>query len=71
MAGVRSNNVCLVFPSHVSRKKWLNNRPPSGAEKCTKGGRAICFSACRDDEMATDSNVRVVSSSMLFEFSSC
>ncbi|XP_021837990.2 metacaspase-1 isoform X2 [Spinacia oleracea] len=46
----------LEYLYDLKGRKWLNNIPPSGAKKCTRGGRAICFSACRDDEMATDSN---------------
>ncbi|KMT01515.1 hypothetical protein BVRB_9g215180 [Beta vulgaris subsp. vulgaris] len=46
----------LEYLYDLKERKWLDNRPPSGAKKCTRGGRAICFSACRDDEMATDSN---------------
>lgn len=46
----------LEYLYDLKERKWLNNRPPSGAKKCTMGGRAICFSACRDDEMAADSN---------------
>ncbi|XP_021776458.1 metacaspase-1-like [Chenopodium quinoa] len=46
----------LEYLYDLTGRKWLHNRPPSGAKKCTRGGRAICFSACRDDEMATDSN---------------
>ncbi|KAJ8433923.1 hypothetical protein Cgig2_001852 [Carnegiea gigantea] len=40
----------------LKERRWLDNRPPSGANKCTSGGRAICFSACRDDQMATDTS---------------
>ncbi|XP_057518495.1 metacaspase-1-like [Amaranthus tricolor] len=47
----------LEYLYSLKERKWLDNRPPSGARKCTGGGRAICFSACRDDEQATDSNV--------------
>ncbi|GAB4853312.1 hypothetical protein Ancab_017491 [Ancistrocladus abbreviatus] len=44
---------------HVYSQKenrWLDNRPPSGARKSTSGGRAICFSACHDDQMAADTS---------------
>ncbi|KAL9231805.1 hypothetical protein vseg_006978 [Gypsophila vaccaria] len=46
----------LEYLFSLKERRWLDNRPPSGVRKCTSGGRAICFSACRDDEMATDSN---------------
>ncbi|KAK9666910.1 hypothetical protein RND81_14G220200 [Saponaria officinalis] len=46
----------LEYLYSLKERRWLDNRPPSGTKKCTSGGRAICFSACRDDEMATDSN---------------
>ncbi|KAL8143577.1 hypothetical protein V2J09_016609 [Rumex salicifolius] len=39
------------------RKEWVDNSPPSGANnKGTSGGRAISFSACRDDQMAADTS---------------
>ncbi|GAB2228297.1 hypothetical protein Droror1_Dr00010128 [Drosera rotundifolia] len=34
--------------------KWKNNSPPNGANKSTKGGQAICLSACQDDQLAVD-----------------
>lgn len=46
----------LEFLYSLKERRWLDNRPPSGAQKCTSGGRAICFSACRDDQMATDTS---------------
>ncbi|XP_057488855.1 metacaspase-3-like isoform X2 [Actinidia eriantha] len=35
-------------------KRWEDNKPPSGARKCTNGGLAISLSACADDQMAAD-----------------
>lgn len=40
----------------MSRKKWDDNRPPSGVNKNTSGGLAITISACRDDQMAADTD---------------
>ncbi|XP_057804003.1 metacaspase-1-like [Salvia miltiorrhiza] len=37
--------------------KWEDNSPPSGAYKGTKGGKAICFSACEDYQLAADTTV--------------
>ncbi|PPS07506.1 hypothetical protein GOBAR_AA13157 [Gossypium barbadense] len=37
-------------------KKWVNNSPPSGAEKRTSGGLAISISACLDHQAAADSS---------------
>ncbi|XVE49537.1 hypothetical protein DITRI_Ditri01bG0090600 [Diplodiscus trichospermus] len=39
-------------------KKWIDNRPPSGARKQTSGGKAYCISACEDDQVAADTSVR-------------
>lgn len=36
--------------------KWDDNRPPSGAYKGTNGGKAICFSACEDNQQAADTS---------------
>ncbi|CAI9781770.1 unnamed protein product [Fraxinus pennsylvanica] len=36
--------------------KWEDNRPPSGASKDTNGGKAICFSACEDYQLAADTS---------------
>ncbi|KAL2537009.1 Metacaspase-1 [Forsythia ovata] len=35
---------------------WDDNQPPSGAYKGTNGGKAICFSACEDHQMAADTS---------------
>ncbi|KAG6652856.1 hypothetical protein CIPAW_05G034600 [Carya illinoinensis] len=35
---------------------WIDNKPPSKADKSTSGGLAICLSACGDDEMASDTS---------------
>ncbi|KAI8554844.1 hypothetical protein RHMOL_Rhmol05G0128700 [Rhododendron molle] len=37
-------------------KRWVNNKPPSGASKSTNGGLAISLSACADDQMAADTS---------------
>ncbi|KAM7478981.1 hypothetical protein LguiA_027194 [Lonicera macranthoides] len=39
---------------NIKEDKWDDNRPPSGVYKGTSGGLAISFSACRDDQLATD-----------------
>lgn len=36
------------------KRKWEDNKAPSGAEKGTSGGLAICISACEDDQVASD-----------------
>ncbi|KAM7482292.1 hypothetical protein LguiB_006875 [Lonicera macranthoides] len=43
---------------NIKEDKWDDNRPPSGVYKGTSGGLAISFSACRDDQLATDTTVR-------------
>lgn len=40
-----------------NRNKWTDNRPPSGANKSTRGGRVIGFSACKDNQLAADTSV--------------
>lgn len=40
-----------------NRGKWEDNNPPSGAYKDTSGGKAICFSACEDYQLAADTSV--------------
>ncbi|XP_059313755.1 metacaspase-1-like [Lycium ferocissimum] len=37
-------------------KRWDDNRPPSRTNKGTSGGRAIGFSACRDNQLAADTS---------------
>ncbi|KAH9603166.1 hypothetical protein KSS87_018612 [Heliosperma pusillum] len=58
----------LEYLYSLKERKWLDNRPPSGVQKCTSGGRAVCFSACRDDEMATDSNVSSILTYIVYVF---
>ena len=41
----------------LQRKRWKDNRAPSGAPKHTSGGLAICISACEDNQMAADTTV--------------
>ncbi|CAI9104048.1 OLC1v1002655C1 [Oldenlandia corymbosa var. corymbosa] len=43
-----------VFDRH--RLIWNDNSPPSGSYKGTKGGTAICFSACEDHQQAADTS---------------
>ncbi|KAH6833276.1 metacaspase 1 [Perilla frutescens var. hirtella] len=40
----------------ITTGKWEDNSPPSGAYKGTKGGTAICFSACEDYQLAADTS---------------
>ncbi|KAG6409144.1 hypothetical protein SASPL_132178 [Salvia splendens] len=40
-----------------ARGEWEDNSPPSGAYKGTKGGKAICFSACEDFQLAADTTL--------------
>ncbi|KAI8554847.1 hypothetical protein RHMOL_Rhmol05G0128700 [Rhododendron molle] len=37
-------------------KRWVNNKPPSGASKSTNGGLAVSLSACANDQMAADTS---------------
>ncbi|XP_065871819.1 metacaspase-1-like isoform X2 [Euphorbia lathyris] len=46
----------LPYMYNRETKKWEDNSPPSGAIKQTSGGLAITFGACRDDQMAADTN---------------
>lgn len=48
-------NVILIILS--CSNKWKDNIPPSRIEKGTKGGLAISFSACADDQLAIDTTV--------------
>nr|GMC63825.1 metacaspase-1-like [Ipomoea batatas] len=41
----------------LNRKRWANNEPPSRTYKGTLGGKAICFGACEDHQMAADTSV--------------
>nr|GLL39669.1 metacaspase-1 isoform X1 [Ipomoea trifida] len=38
------------------KKRWANNEPPSRTYKGTLGGKAICFGACEDHQMAEDTS---------------
>ncbi|CAM8987135.1 unnamed protein product [Rhodiola kirilowii] len=46
----------LDLPSVFDREKglWVDNTPPSGAYKSTKGGFAVSLSACADKQIAAD-----------------
>ncbi|XP_021626564.1 metacaspase-1 isoform X3 [Manihot esculenta] len=46
----------LPYVYNRETKKWDDNRPPSGVNKNTSGGLAITISACRDDQMAADTD---------------
>ncbi|CAH9081978.1 unnamed protein product [Cuscuta europaea] len=48
----------LDLPRIYSRneKRWTNNEPPSRTYKGTNGGKAICFSACEDHQLAADTS---------------
>ncbi|KAM7478980.1 hypothetical protein LguiA_027193 [Lonicera macranthoides] len=45
---------------NIKEDKWDDNRPPSGVYKGTSGGLAISFSACRDDQLATDTTAELM-----------
>ncbi|KAK6136491.1 hypothetical protein DH2020_029787 [Rehmannia glutinosa] len=47
----------LPHVHNINTGKWDDNRPPSGAFKGTSRGRAICFSACEDYQLAADTSV--------------
>lgn len=42
---------------NFNRNRWVDNRPPSGANKGTRGGMVFGFSACRDNQLAADTSV--------------
>lgn len=46
----------LDLPWVYKENKWTDNRPPSGANKSTRGGRVIGFSACKDNQLAADTS---------------
>nr|GMD08836.1 metacaspase-1-like isoform X1 [Ipomoea batatas] len=48
----------LDLPRVYNRKekRWANNEPPSRTYKGTLGGKAICFGACEDHQMAADTS---------------
>ncbi|KAF5444178.1 hypothetical protein F2P56_036674, partial [Juglans regia] len=52
----------LDYTYDLQRKDWKSNRPPSKlADNSTSGtstGLAICLSACGDDQMTSDTDVR-------------
>ena len=54
----------------VVRKRWLDNRPPSGVDKGTSGGHAISVSACEDNQLAVDTSVSKSSNLYMLEVSS-
>ncbi|XP_020533883.1 metacaspase-1 isoform X2 [Jatropha curcas] len=56
----------LPYVYNRDRKCWDDNRPPSGVYKSTIGGLAIGISACRDDQMAADTDKPQLSSSEPF-----
>ncbi|MBA0702647.1 hypothetical protein Goari_022328, partial [Gossypium aridum] len=38
------------------RRRWIDNRPPSGVRKKTSGGIAYSISACEDNQVAADTS---------------
>ncbi|KAG6711077.1 hypothetical protein I3842_05G035900 [Carya illinoinensis] len=46
----------LEYVYDLPKDIWIDNKPPSKADKSTSGGLAICLSACGDDEMASDTS---------------
>ncbi|KAI3702184.1 hypothetical protein L6452_27910 [Arctium lappa] len=48
----------LDLPHVYNTKKteWLDNSPPSGVYKGTRGGHAISISACEDNQLAADTS---------------
>ncbi|GKV35403.1 hypothetical protein SLEP1_g43673 [Rubroshorea leprosula] len=46
----------LVHVYNRHRGQWGDNSPPSGVDKGTSGGLAICISACEDDQLASDTS---------------
>ncbi|KAL0387136.1 UNVERIFIED_CONTAM: Metacaspase-1 [Sesamum radiatum] len=46
----------LPYVYNINTGKWDDNRPPSGESKDTSGGKAICFSACEDYQLAADTS---------------
>ncbi|XP_042985310.1 metacaspase-1-like isoform X2 [Carya illinoinensis] len=60
----------LEYTYDPQNKVWKDNKPPSKAAKGTSGGLAICLSACGDDQMASDTNEPLLSSSQEFQVSS-
>ncbi|OAY45109.1 metacaspase-1 isoform X2 [Manihot esculenta] len=46
----------LSYVYNRDTNTWIDNSPPSGAKKDTSGGLAITITACRDDQMAADTD---------------
>ncbi|XP_015071153.1 metacaspase-1-like isoform X1 [Solanum pennellii] len=46
----------LDLPWVYKENRWVDNRPPSGANKGTRGGMVFGFSACRDNQLAADTS---------------
>ncbi|KAI4342284.1 hypothetical protein MLD38_026925 [Melastoma candidum] len=46
----------LPYEYDYNNDKWLDVGPPSGTYKGTRGGIAICLSACPDAELAADTS---------------
>ncbi|XP_060676151.1 metacaspase-1 isoform X1 [Ziziphus jujuba] len=46
----------LVHVYNHHKAMWEDNSPPSGIDKGTGGGLAICISACNDDKLAADTS---------------
>ncbi|KAL0375988.1 UNVERIFIED_CONTAM: Metacaspase-1 [Sesamum calycinum] len=46
----------LPYVYNINTGKWDDNRSPSGESKDTSGGKAICFSACEDYQLAADTS---------------
>ncbi|KAL5564080.1 hypothetical protein UlMin_033827 [Ulmus minor] len=44
----------LKYVYDYKNNKWIDNSPPSGVNKGTSGGLAICLSACEDSQLAAD-----------------
>lgn len=57
VVNIISQNVCK-YGQKINRGRWVDNKPPSGANKGTQGGLAISLSACADAEIAADTSVR-------------
>lgn len=61
----------LPYVYDTKRKNWIDNHPPSGTEKGTRGGFAVCISACQDDKLAADTSAfkgKVMKGAMTFSF---
>ncbi|PHT30025.1 Metacaspase-1 [Capsicum baccatum] len=62
----------LDLPWVYKENKWDDNRPPSGTNKGTSGGRAIGFSACKDHQLAADTSAfsaeKIMTGAMTYTF---